>query len=251
MDFTELKKQWLAEEQASFKGWDFSHIRGRWMDEQLPWDYEQLLRRYLSCEHQLLDMGTGGGEFLLSLNHPYSQCSVTEGYEPNVQLCKERLEPLGITVRKIENPLHIPYPDASFDLVINRHEAYDFKEVYRILKPGGTFITQQVGGKNDDDLVAKLGCVKELPDPKTFDLQNAMHYALQASFNVELGYEAFTPIEFYDVGAFVYFAHIIEWEFGGFQVESHFDQLCTLAQELAEHGCIRGSEHRYLLVLKK
>ena len=78
MDFTELKKQWLAEEQASFKGWNFSHIRGRWMDEQLPWDYEQLLRRYLSFEHQLLDMGTGGGEFLLSLDHPYSQCSVTE-----------------------------------------------------------------------------------------------------------------------------------------------------------------------------
>lgn len=251
METNELKRNCLAEEAASFSGWDFSHLKGRWEGEQLPWDYEQILRQYLKPEHKLLDMGTGGGEFLLSLNHPAAQCSVTEGWEPNVKLCQERLEPLGICVRKINDPKHIPYPDEAFDLVINRHEAYDLNEVYRILKPGGSFITQQVGGDNDADLSVKLNCYREHVDADAYDLHKAMAAAVKSGFTVNQGFESYTPIKFYDLGALVYFAHIIEWEFGGFSVETHFDQLCTLQQELEIKGCISGMEHRYLLCLTK
>ena len=49
MDRTELYRQWLREEEAArMKGWDFSHLRGRYEAEQdLPWDYEQVLRAFL------------------------------------------------------------------------------------------------------------------------------------------------------------------------------------------------------------
>lgn len=251
MEYNELKKICLAEEAAGFSGWNFSHLRGRWKDEQQPWDYEQILKEYLKPEHKLLDMGTGGGEFLLSLNHPTTQCSVTEGWEPNVKLCRERLEPLGICVRKIDDPKHIPYADEAFDIVINRHEAYDLDEVYRILKPEGIFITQQVGGSNDADLSVKLGCYRESVDADAYDLHHAMAASKKAGFKVIQGFESYTPIEFYDLGALVYFAHIIEWEFGGFSVETHFEQLCTLQEELELNGCITGMEHRYLICLKK
>jgi len=30
--------------------------------------------------------------------------------------------------------------------VINRHESFSASEVFRVLKPGGIFVTQQVGG---------------------------------------------------------------------------------------------------------
>ena len=35
---------------------------------------------------RLLDMDTGGGEFLLSLGHPFERTAATEGYPPNVEL---------------------------------------------------------------------------------------------------------------------------------------------------------------------
>ena len=38
---------------------------------------------------KLLDMETGGGEFLLSLNHSKHNTSAIEGYQPNVELCKK------------------------------------------------------------------------------------------------------------------------------------------------------------------
>ncbi|WP_442863859.1 methyltransferase domain-containing protein [Anaeromicrobium sp.] len=66
-------------------------------------------------------MGTGGGEFLLSLNHPYEKTAVTEAWEPNVKLCKEKLLPLGICVRQAHEDNELPFEDNSFDMIINRH----------------------------------------------------------------------------------------------------------------------------------
>ncbi|GAB6169516.1 hypothetical protein JCM1393_19760 [Clostridium carnis] len=65
MDYNKLKQIWKNDEEMSFKGWDFSYLNGRWEDENLPWDY----KNYLKDNYELLDMGTGGGEFLLSLKH--------------------------------------------------------------------------------------------------------------------------------------------------------------------------------------
>ena len=49
MNRTELYRQWLQEEDAArMKGWDFSHLRGRYEEEQdLAWDYAQVVRAFL------------------------------------------------------------------------------------------------------------------------------------------------------------------------------------------------------------
>ena len=69
MDIQALKNKWLEEEQcAHIHGWDFSHIHGRYSEEDdLPWDYRQVITEYLTEDMDLLDYDTGGGEFLLSL----------------------------------------------------------------------------------------------------------------------------------------------------------------------------------------
>lgn len=63
MNIEELKNIWKKEENAAhIKGWDFSHIDGRYEVEQdLPWDYEMIVRHYLTKDTELLDYDTGGG----------------------------------------------------------------------------------------------------------------------------------------------------------------------------------------------
>ena len=58
---------------------------------------------------KVLDYDTGGGEFLLSLNHPFARTAATEGFEPNVRLCQEKLLPLGIDFKECNTPSRIPY----------------------------------------------------------------------------------------------------------------------------------------------
>ena len=151
----ELRKEWEAEEKiAHIHGWDFSHIHDRYEEEDdLPWDYKKIIEEYLDPDMKLMDFDTGGGEFLLSLGHPYKNTAATEGFPPNVELCKETLLPLGIDFKPCDNESDIPFADSSFDIMINRHGSFDPKEIHRLLKDDGIFITQQVGGKNDRDLV--------------------------------------------------------------------------------------------------
>ena len=64
-------------------------------------------------------MGTGGGELLLSFNHPYDKTSVTEAYEPNIKLCQETLSPLGINVYPIkQDDILTGIKDSHFDIVL-------------------------------------------------------------------------------------------------------------------------------------
>ena len=249
-DIDTLRKEWLYEEAAVFQGWDFSRLDNRMTEEPLPWDYREIVGQYLMPEHRLLDMGTGGGEFLLSLDHPYKNTCVTEAYTPNVELCSERLAPLGITVRQIANDDMIPYGDADFDIVLNRHESFDAQEVFRVLKPGGIFITQQVGGENNCEL-SKLLIDDFAPQYEHHNLAANLSLLQGAGFAVAQSGEFFPKIRFADIGAVVYFAKIIEWEYPGFSVARCFDALLSLQKLLESQGYVESREHRFFILCMK
>ena len=247
-----LRAAWKREEsQAKIRGWDFSYIAGRYTEEDaLPWDFFSVVQFARRDTDRLLDMDTGGGEFLLSLGHPPALTSATEGYPPNVALCRETLLPLGVDFREMADCARMPFGDGSFDLAINRHGRYDPRELFRALRPGGLFITQQVGSRNDRELVELLLPGTPVPFPEqTLEEQSAAFR--RAGFRILRGEEAFGPIRFFDVGALVWFARIIEWEFPGFRVDACFDRLLTAQRVLEETGAIEGSIHRFLLVAQK
>ena len=246
-----LRAQWMEEERAAhIHGWDFSHIEHRCAQGDLPWSYEAIVRQTLRPDMRLLDYDTGGGEFLRSLHHPFEHTAATEGFPPNVSLCRERLMPLGIDFRECADPAHIPFENGRFDIVLNRHGSYEPTELYRLLKAGGMVITQQVGAQNDRALVQMV--LPELPMPfphLTLARQQPCFEA--AGFEILRAEEAFCPIRFFDIGAFVWFARIIEWEFIGFSVEKCFTRLLELQQVVEQRGFIEGSIHRFLIVARK
>jgi len=252
----ELIKQWEAEEVFAFQGWDFSHLDGRWESPEPSWDYKKTIRSYLKDSDILLDMGTGGGEFLLTLGHPYKNTYATEAYLPNYELCVKTLVPLGITVKQTytdENPNtadKLPFEDNFFDFIINRHESFDLTEVDRTLKNGGYFISQQVGNKNNHDLMQKLnGHTDEYLPEHT--LENYIESLIYMGYKIICKDEIIYPVKFYDVGALVFLAKIIVWEFPGFSVKTHLDKLLECQKEVEEKGFIEGTEHRFLIVAKK
>lgn len=248
----ELIKLWKAEEEiAHIHGWDFSHIDGRYMEgTDFPWDYRQMIREYLTPEKKLLDIDTGGAEFLLSLEHPYENTAATENYPPNVQLCEEMLLPLGINFRQADGKGELPFEDDSFDVVINRHGDFNPREICRVLKPGGVFISQQVGAENDRELVQLLCGELPLPFPEQYADKAAAAFQKEG-FSILRKEECFSPIRFYDVGALTWFARVLPWEFTGFSVDTHIKNLVKAQHILENEGYIEGKTHRFLLVARK
>ena len=53
------------------------------------------------------------------------------------------------------------------------------------------------------------------------------------------------------MGAFVWFARIIQWEFPDFSVDRCFQELLAMQEEIERTGEIRGTIHRYLIAAGK
>ncbi len=252
MKLNEQIALWKAEEEIAYiHGWDFSHIAERWQeDTNFPWDYRGTIDEFRQPESLLLDQDTGGGEFLLSLNHPHRNTAAMEGYPPNVELCKQVLLPFGIDFRPGKADEALPFPDGHFDIVINRHGSFHPGELFRILKPGGIFITQQVGAENDRELV-RLLCGDATPTFPGNRLETVGEAFRRAGFRLLRQGECFRPVRFYDVGALVWFARILPWEFPGFSVDTHLEGLLKAQEILEEKGCIEAHTHRFFLVAQK
>ena len=264
MDDKELEKYLLEEENHAFQGWDFSYLDKRWESTPLPWDYKSIVLKYLNqnkkildnnfSDTNILDIGTGGGEFLLSLNHPYEKTSCTEAYEPNIKLCKETLVPKGIKLYPLpqydEKQELQNIPSEEFDIVIDRHEAFSEPEVYRVLKEDGYFITQQVGAYNNKDLATYFdeNHTDEFPN---MTLEKTIKRLIDNGFEIIYSCEAYPKLHFFDIGVIVFFAKIISWEFKGFSVEKSFDKLKELDRKIKEKGYIESTEHRFIIIAKK
>ncbi len=251
MNKKELLEYLQIEEAKTITGWDFSYLDNRWESEELPWDYFQIVKKFLKPNDKLLDIGTGGGEVLLTFNHPYENTTVTEGYKPNYELCLKKLEPLGIKVLNyVGDEIFKEIEDNQFDIIINRHESYNEQELYRILKPNGVFITQQVGAFNNKELATFFdeSHIDSFPE---MTLDKSIRRLKENGFDIIDSKEYFPVLKFYDLGAIAYFAKIIEWEFINFRVKENIDKFLILQEELKRNGYVSSKEHRFIIVCKK
>lgn len=245
--FEELVQEALDQE---FSGWNFSWMKGRWFESEPFWDYHQMVVERIKKVGSLLDMGTGGGEFLASLKDLPQLTCATESYLPNIAVATERLEPLGVKVFPIVDDHTLPFIDDQFDLVINRHESYDVHEVWRILKPGGIFLTQQVGPRNCVELNQFLGAKPEA-DLLNWTLRQEEESFEQGGFSVLQSHEQILDSRFYDIGAVVFYLKVIEWQIEGFSVEKYEQRLREMHQLIEKHGAFYTTDQRFLIEVQK
>lgn len=230
--------------QLDFAGWDFSSIRDRWYEHDEPWDYRDYVLAQLPHSQAMLDMGTGGGEFLSSLGKLPAHTCASENYAPNVPIAKARLEPLGVTIKAFEEDSVLPFVDGEFDLIINRHESFDPQEVRRLLRKNGRFLTQQVGGKDN----VRLNELIEGKDKLAYDAWGLMHVIEQleeANFEIVDAQEAFPDTEWFDVGAVVFYLKAIPWQIEDFAVEKYESQLRAVHELIQKEGKLVTSHHRF------
>ena len=236
---------------AAFQGWDFSWVKGRMVEYPPSWDYRKLVIEALNSIDSLLDIDTGGGEFLLSLKEylPAYTCA-TEDYEPNIPIAKSNLEPLGIEVLQRKHDL-IPFADNTFELVINRHGSYIEEEVFRVLKSGGKYITQQVGPENMIALNQFLAPESISQIDSTWTIAKLATQLEETGFQLQYYKNDFTPAYFTDIGAVVYYLKAISWQIEGESVENLRPRLEVLHELIETQGKFELQSQRYLLIAVK
>ena len=224
-----LLAEWRERYAEPTQGWDFSTFDDSVETGEPPWSYDDLAREALAGATSALDMGTGGGEVLLRIVDALPDDTLaTEGWAPNLPHATEALAPHGIAVVPYdsEHDERMPFADARFDVVLDRHESYDPAEVFRVLRPGGVFLTQQVDGRDFEETHALFGGA---PVYSHVTLENLRAEAEAAGFVVEDAREWAGTMRFADVATFVSYVRMVPWEVPeDFSVDRYADALLAM-----------------------
>src|SRR5688572_31720671 len=147
----------LSDEVGESRGWDVSRVRDS--RDPIPWDYMDVVRRYLRPTDRVLDVGTGGGERFLRLAPSFGEGVGIDALDAMVRTARENTPPeLAGKVRfELMRDDALTFADESFDVVLCRHAEARPGPVARVLRPGGYCVTQGVGERNTRSVCDAFG----------------------------------------------------------------------------------------------
>jgi SAM-dependent methyltransferase len=227
-------------------GWDFSWFDGRATEERPSWGYARMMAGRMARARAALDIQTGGGEVLAGLPHPPPVLAATESWPPNLRIARENLAPLGATVIEAADDADLPFAAESFDLVVSRHPTeVRWGEIARVLRPGGTYLSQQVGAGSNRELTEFM--MGPQPVRPGSSARWAAGQAERAGLTVvDLREEALRTV-FNDIAAVVYFLRKVLWTVPGFTVEGYRDRLRLLHGKIQAEGPFVAHAQRFLI----
>ncbi|RSS58757.1 class I SAM-dependent methyltransferase [Streptomyces sp. WAC01280] len=237
---------------APVEGWDFSWLEGRAHEQRPSWGYQRVMGERMARAQAALDIQTGGGEVLAGVPKLPPLVVATESWPPNVAKATGLLHPLGAVVVADEDEPPLPFADEAFDLVVSRHPVTVWwEEIARVLRPGGTYLSQQVGPASVFELVEYfLGPQPEEVRRKRHP-DDARRAAEAAGLDVVDLRAEFLHTEFLDVGAVVYFLRKVIWMVPGFTVDQYRDRLRQLHDQIQRDGAFVARTARFLIEARK
>lgn len=213
-------------------GWDFSSLDGRVEADHTPWDFDTEARTALESATHAVDVGTGGGERLITHLQAITKrphIVATEGWADNLPIARAALEPHGVEVLRYDPEFgdEMPLDDASIDLLLNRHEAVDAAEFARVVRPGGRLLTQQVAGDDAHELRAWFGGDAAYPEVTA---PNIVAQLEQCGFTIDQVDDWTGVLRFRDVATLVEYMALVPWDVEDFDIDEAADALRALAE---------------------
>jgi len=134
-------------------GWDFSRMNV--VHDPTPWEYGDVVARYLRPSDDVLDIGTGDGVRFASLAGKLRRGL---GIDPDPEMLRLAGQLSGAPNLEFRlGDARLEGVASTFPVIINRHAELDWPAIGAHLTPGGFVITQQVGERNMACVRAALG----------------------------------------------------------------------------------------------
>ena len=180
----QIKEKEFYEEK---KDWDFSKFEIE-SESLTNWDLYEILNKLANKESKILDLGTGGGEKVLSCFPQAKEILGTDFSEGMIETANKNLELSGrkdVSFRIMDN-LDMNVPDDYFDIVVARNTITDPKQIYKCLKKDGYLLLKGVDRDDCWSLKLLFGRGQGYNDIKPISLVDYEHI-LEAGFkDVEL-----------------------------------------------------------------
>ncbi|MDP6667891.1 MAG: class I SAM-dependent methyltransferase [Dehalococcoidia bacterium] len=231
-------------------GWDFSKIQSR--RGEIPWDYRAVVQSETPPAARALDIGTGGGEYLLEMAAFFSSVVGIDPDPEMIAVATSNAQKSGIANVSFQKGSadELPFSGNTLDFAMNRQAPFNLQEIARVLRPGGVFVTQQVGIRNLENIVAPFGgqAFPENAIPST-----ARRTALQVGLVVDRLDEYDTEYRYLNLDSLVFqlkaISHYLLHPVSG---DSGMTKLLEAARVSSDgRGQFISNEHRWLMVAHK
>ena len=155
------------------------------------------------------------------------------------------LHPLGAVVVADDEEPPLPFADGAFDLVTSRHPATVYwSEIARVLAPGGRYLAQHVGGGTNVELSEYFLGAFHPSNRRDHDVE--ADHAREAGLRVVQCRNERLKLEFFDVGAVIFFLRKVVWTVPDFTVEHYRSRLHELHDQISRDGVFRSTMSRTL-----
>lgn len=237
---------------APVAGWDFSWLDGRATEERPSWGYQRMMAARMARASAALDIQTGGGEVLAGVETLPRLTVATESWPPNIESATRLLHPRGVAVVADTDEPPLPFGGEAFDLVVSRHPVTTWwGEIARVLRPGGSYFSQQVGPRSVCELVEWFTGPQPAEVRGDRNPDDARAAAQAAGLEVvDLRLESLRT-EFFDIGAVVYFLRKVIWMVPGFTVAQYRGRLLELHERIQRDGPFLAHTTRFLIEARK
>ncbi|WP_427179833.1 class I SAM-dependent methyltransferase [Paenibacillus sp. TC-CSREp1] len=201
-----MTKEWnyeaFYERVGRQNGWDFSTMKV--VSDTPDWDFYEEVIRCTQTSDLLLDIGTGGGEAVLSIaGHAHLLVGIDLA-QSMIDTARRNLEKAAScsanssNVRFVQmDANHLQFPDEFFNTASCRHSVFSASEVYRVLAEDGIFLTQQVSEHDKLNIAQVFGRGQH---------SRIKPGALLERYKLELAHAGFRQIEVREYNVMEYYA---------------------------------------------
>jgi SAM-dependent methyltransferase len=155
-----------------------------------------------------------------------------------------------VTVHEVPDSASFPFEDESFDLVCSRHPTVtQWSEIARVLQSDGTYYSQQIGAGTNSELTDFIMGPQPISESRRLDRVIAL--ATSAGLEVTNAHAETLTVEFFDVGAVVYFLRKVIWTVPDFSTDKYRERLKLMHDHIELNGSFISHSRRYLIEAAK
>lgn len=212
--------------------------------------FKEKLLSFSGKDKTVLDVGCADGRFTLSIAPHFSKIVAIDLSEGMLKAAKGLQKEKGVENVSFEkqDAGHTTYLDESFDIVYSRRGPSSFREIYRLLKPGGFFVEIEIGEEDCRKLKEVFGRGQDFGDWEEEshlerDIKRSKKVGLKPIFTQDYLYNEYYPT-YKDLDLFLQGVPIFE----DFDSEKDRKFLGKYVGQFKEKKGIRLKRHRLVTV---